>query len=176
MSELTDRLKENRGDAIAECQRLLDGAKAEDRDLTEPERRIFDDHEETARLITERLEDITERNAAAERSGRMFDTLGIPQAGAPERDYRGGDLTRQAIRTVEDAYGLRRRQARAGDADRGGRQYGTGARAAPLTSPAVAAGTGGRVGNSFESVRFTRLVRVSRIGLSRMMRNRSWQA
>jgi HK97 family phage major capsid protein len=103
MSNLIERLKENRGDAVAECQRLLDGAKAEDRDLTDPERRIFDDHEETVRIISERLEDLADREAAAARSAKVFSNAGLSglNTGDPEREYRGGDVTREAVRRVE---------------------------------------------------------------------------
>jgi len=40
----------------------------------------------------------------------------------------------------------------------------------------VAAGTGARVGNAFESARLRRVNRVARIGISRVLRNRAWQA
>src|SRR5689334_3448659 len=98
----TDMLRETRGSALAECQRLLDGARAEDRDLNDAERAQFDENRVLADQVTERLAEIEERNAAAERSHRMFDHAGITPGGAPERDYRGGDVTRQAIRRVED--------------------------------------------------------------------------
>ena len=45
----TETLRETRGTALAECQRLLDGARAEDRDLTDTERAAFDDAPRTRR-------------------------------------------------------------------------------------------------------------------------------
>ena len=80
MSQI-EMLRETRGTALAECQRLVDGARAEDRDLNDAERRVFEEHRQLAQDVTERLEDIDERDKAAERSGRMFDMVGIRQGG-----------------------------------------------------------------------------------------------
>jgi hypothetical protein len=97
-----ERVRETRGTALAECQRLLDGARAEDRDLNDAERRQFEENRELADQASERLDEIAERHEATERSNRAFDIAGIRHGDPVERDYRGGDVTRDAIRTVEN--------------------------------------------------------------------------
>jgi HK97 family phage major capsid protein len=109
MTEMIERLRETRGDALAECQRLVDGAKAESRDLSDAERKIFDDQMELADQVGERLADLEERNEQAARADRAFRGAGLNEnqvrgigGAGEERDYRGGNVTREAIRRVED--------------------------------------------------------------------------
>lgn len=103
-----ENLRETRGSALAECQRLLDGAQAESRDLTNAERQIYDDQMDVATQCGDRIDQLTEMNAAADRSAAAFKRAGIDQNDARTgnsnayRDYRGGDVTREAIRRVEE--------------------------------------------------------------------------
>lgn len=65
------------------------------------ERRAFEENRQLAEDITHRLDDLAEREQSAKSSAEVFDRVGLTGMSS-EREYRGGDLTREAIRTVEN--------------------------------------------------------------------------
>ena len=114
-----DTLRETCGTRSGECQRLVDGADAEDRDLTDAERKSSTIRSSSPTQVDERLADIAGRRrgcrAVRPRVPACRDR-GPDRRSNPGRpgDYRGGNLTREAIRRVEDMRdGVRRREARA---------------------------------------------------------------
>src|SRR3954451_5220803 len=89
MNDKIRQLRETRGDALAEAQRVIDGARGEDRDLNDVERRSFDAQRELADRITDRLEELEGEEQRWANTDRAF-----RRAGVDEHDVRLGVAAR----------------------------------------------------------------------------------
>jgi Predicted phage phi-C31 gp36 major capsid-like protein len=138
----TEQLRETRGASLADCQRLLDGARAEGRDLTVVERHQFDSHRETADQITERIGELTAEVERAENTDMAFRRAALVEnevrlTGGPVEtgDYRGRALRALESRDQAAPDSWRQAAVQAVENDASGRVARV---AAPLADPAYA--------------------------------------
>lgn len=72
-----DQLRETRGTSYAEAQRIMDGARAEGRDLTESEAAAVDRYTGEVEQIDQRIADLEGEEQRADNSHRAFRAAGF---------------------------------------------------------------------------------------------------